>query len=162
MWKENKEIIYRRIKGGRIKIDYRSLTSFSMFIQNDSKKNEAGGVLLGRMIINTKDVVIDTVSSPQKTDKRKRNYFKRNNGHQGIIDSEWKKSQGTCNYLGEWHTHPEEIPVPSLIDLKSWKKQLKNAKYEGEALFFIIVGIKEIVVYEGESSTLKISQLSKY
>jgi len=160
--RQSKGIIFRRVKGGRLKITSESLTIFKNFIQNDQKKKEAGGVLLGRMIKKTEDIIIDIASPPQKKDKRKRTFFRRNDEHQIIINEEWKKSGGTCNYLGEWHTHPEAMPIPSRIDLKNWKQQLTIAEYEGDALFFIIVGIQEIVTYEANRSTLKIQKLIKY
>jgi len=160
--RSSKGVVFRRIEGGRLKIAKEPLLILETFIQDENKKKEAGGVLLGRMIKNRKDIVIDSVSTPQKKDKRKRTFFKRNNEHQTIINEEWEKSDGTCNYLGEWHTHPEAIPSPSGVDLKNWKKQLRNAKYEGDTLFFIIVGIKEIVAYEGSNSNLKIQELVKY
>ena len=161
MWRSTKGIVFRRIEGGRLKIAKEALIIFENFIQDEHKKKEAGGVLLGRMIKKSDDVIIDMVSPPQKKDKRKRTFFKRNNEHQNIINQEWEKSEGTCNYLGEWHTHPEDYPSPSGVDLKNWKKQLKNAMYEGDTLFFIIVGIQEVVAFEGSKSKLTIQKLLK-
>ena len=124
MWRSTKGIVFRRIEGGRLKITKEALIIFDNFIQDEYKKKEAGGVLLGRMMKNSDDVIIDMVSPPQKKDKRKRTYFKRNNEHQNIINEEWEKSGGTCNYLGEWHTHPENNPTPSSIDINTWKRQI--------------------------------------
>lgn len=129
-----------------MKITKNALDIFSKYIQDNCFKREAGGILLGRMIVDTEDIVIDLVTEPQKNDIRKRRFFRRNNEHQQIIDREWHKSKGTCNYLGEWHTHPEKVPIPSSVDLENWIKQLHVANYEGSGLFFIIVGIKETEV----------------
>lgn len=161
MWRKNKFWTYERPNGGRVKIDILALVTFQIYVQNDKKLTEAGGVLLGRFILNSNDIVIDQVSCPQKNDLRKRTFFRRGDDHQVIINEVWKSSQGTCNYLGEWHTHPEDIPTPSVVDIVGWKKQLKDAKYEGTSLLFAVVGIEEIVMYEGKKSSFKIYKLNK-
>ena len=56
--------------------------------------------------------------------------------------------------MGEWHTHPENIPEPSLIDKKNWKK-IWNQKEDGD-LFNVIVGTKEIRIWK---CNLKIERL---
>jgi integrative and conjugative element protein (TIGR02256 family) len=53
---------------------------------------------------------------------------------------EWEKSQETMDYLGEWHTHPENNPRPSALDLREWRQ---ISKRRGEPMMFIIVGIME-------------------
>ncbi len=32
------------------------------------------------------------------------------------------ENNGVYAYWGEWHTHPEDIPHYSIIDLKNWKR----------------------------------------
>ncbi len=162
MSRQSKGIVFRRIEGSRLKITKEALDTFKAFIQDNPDKKEAGGVLLGRMIKDSEDIIIDLISQPQESDKQERTFFRRNDEHQIIINEEWIKSGGTCNYLGEWHTHPEANPTPSGIDLKNWKQQLIKAKYEGYTLFFVIVGIIKIAVYEGNRTTLKIKKLVKY
>ena len=46
--------------------------------------------------------------------------------HQEAIDDAFKKSNGEWHYLGEWHTHPEDVPNPSMTDYTSWHKSLKS------------------------------------
>jgi integrative and conjugative element protein (TIGR02256 family) len=45
--------------------------------------------------------------------------------------------------VGEWHTHPEHRPRPSMIDEGEWRKLIRSSKRE---LLFIILGISGIWV----------------
>lgn len=124
-------------------------------------QKEYCGVLLGREITNTSNIVIDKITQPSDADIQKKYYFFRDKKyHQKIIEEEWNKSNGTCNYLGEWHTHLQEVPIPSFTDIKEWKKALRKFKFDGNELFFIIIGIKEISVWEGNKSDLSIKKLT--
>ena len=53
-----------------------------------------------------------------------------------VVDDAFKKSNGEWHYLGEWHTHPEDVPTPSMTDHSSWNKHLKSDL----PLILIIVG----------------------
>jgi len=50
----------------------------------------------------------------------------------------WRASGGTLDYVGEWHTHPEQQPVPSRLDLEQWLA-IHGAR-SGIGMIFIIVG----------------------
>ena len=73
--------------------------------------------------------------------------------HQRVIDARWRVSRGTCQYLGEWHTHPESSPAPSRVDLDDWYRRLRVDRFEGDSLLFIIVGTHEVCVWEGNRCT---------
>jgi integrative and conjugative element protein (TIGR02256 family) len=156
------QIEFRLSNKGKIKIDADPLARMLHYQQKGKEDTEAGGVLLGRLIKDSKDIVIDHVSVPMIGDKRTRFSFIRNKKmHQRIIDSEWEKSKGTCNYIGEWHTHPEEYPTPSSIDLSNWKLRLKDDIFTSRYLYFVIVGLKETSAWEGDKRTFKIIKLKK-
>ncbi len=156
-------LIFLKTDGGRIKIDLGALELMWAYAQHTRLSCEAGGVLLGRYIIDSLDVVIDSVSVPTKDDVRKRNYFKRDQRlHQKTIEECWQESKGTCNYLGEWHTHPEISPYPSGFDLRNWKKVLRKSRYDSEFLHFVIVGLEKVKVWEGRKDSLEISLLQEY
>lgn len=105
---------------------------------------------MGRWILNCQDVVVDAVTRPLEGDRRSRtSFFRRRNTHQEALNRAWKASQETSNYLGEWHTHPEPIPSPSIVDRANWALLLMRPGVEPPALFFAIVGQREIGVWEG-------------
>jgi integrative and conjugative element protein (TIGR02256 family) len=131
------------------------------YVQNKPFKHEAGGVLLGRYIKDSKDIIIDLATQPQSKDKRSRfRFFRKQEEHQAIVEQVWKESEGTCNYLGEWHTHPEPNPVPSSVDVKTWIRQVRETKFQGDCLYSVIVGTEETTLFEINKSTLKITKLS--
>lgn len=110
---EKSELTFQLSNGGVIKIIEAVVKDITAYKQKDKKDTEAGGILMGRFIKNSKNIVIDKITEPMRGDLRTRYTFKRvSPAHQKILDQEWTKSKGTCNYLGEWHTHPEEKPEP--------------------------------------------------
>lgn len=152
---------YYLTNGGVFEISNEVLAQMLSYRQKKSNDLEAGGVLLGRFITNSKNIIVDELSKPSIMDKRTRNSFKRDQKtHQKIIDNFWKMSNGKCNYLGEWHTHPESYPKPSDIDVSSWKKILKEDVFSSRYLYFIIIGIKDYSLWEGDRRELKIKKLN--
>ncbi len=145
---------------GLLKISNKPLVDMLKHRQLSDSDFEGGGVILGRFIKDSKNIVIDIVTLPTMKDIRERYRFKRDQvSHQSIIDEIWKDSEGTCNYLGEWHTHPEKYPEPSSADIKSWKKILKEGVFYSRCLYFIVIGTRSIGVWEGDRRTLKIKKL---
>lgn len=157
---ESKKLLYELSNGGYLKIDKEALQLIGTYKQADKEDLEAGGIIMGRFIKNSKNIVIDKITEPAKEDKRTRYSFKRRSvQHQIILEDEWVKSHGTCNYLGEWHTHPENDPSPSVVDLKDWKRKLKVDIFSSRYLYFIIAGIAELRIWEGDRRTLEIKKL---
>jgi integrative and conjugative element protein (TIGR02256 family) len=153
-------LIYARPNGGRIKLPSEVIEPIHDYVQNDRRKPEAGGVMLGRYIIESKDIVIDKISFPMPGDRATRNtFFRKKRAHQQIIDREWAASNHTCTYLGEWHTHPEPHPSPSCIDEFNWKRKLKKDIVDSDCLFFLIVGTSKMRMWEGHRYSRTISML---
>ncbi len=145
----------------RVKIGPGALSGMRHFIQNTPQKKEAGGILLGRFLIGSDEVVVDRITIPMQGDIRSRyNYFRSKGTHQKKIYEAWASSKGTCNYLGEWHTHPEVYPQPSIHDIDSWKNKLIHDQYNSDFLFFVIVGTEQISVWKGYRRTEEFEKLS--
>ena len=62
------------------------------------------------------------------------------------MDRLWEISNKKKTYLGEWHTHRQDRPVPSNVDLKDWKR-IGSRELNCRYAFFIIVGQEEIKVW---------------
>lgn len=108
---------------------------------------EAGGVLLGRHLLDSPDVVVDEVTTPQNSDRRSRFSFFRSRRHETLAHERWQIHSSTMAYLGLWHTHPEADPTPSGVDRNDWTQAVSRDAYEGDRLFFPIVGIQLIRVW---------------
>jgi integrative and conjugative element protein (TIGR02256 family) len=101
---------------------------------------EAGGILLGYVYKNYSEIIIATV--PNKYDSFGSNFFIRSKiGAQPQINKAWHRSNGTVIYLGEWHTHLEINPKPTIIDKNMIINSLKKTKMEIDFLYLIIVGL---------------------
>lgn len=134
----------------KFEIKQNVLDVFNSFRQIESKSNESGGILIGRYIENSFNVVIDMCTTPQPGDKQSRFFFRRSKKyHQEIFNAIWESSNATKNYLGEWHTHPEKTPNPSKHDLIQWAKLIKKQNSDIENIYFVIVGIENIKVWKG-------------
>lgn len=140
-----------------------ALRVLSSFRQVNRGDLEAGGVLLGRLIEESDDVVIDEVGEPTDRDRRSRTFFHRaRRAAQRIVDRAWRKSGGTRVYLGEWHSHPEPVPHPSGQDLSDWVGIVRNARFEHGFLLFIVVGTTDIRAWIVERGTAEVRALERH
>src|SRR5882757_868914 len=88
---------------------------------------EAGGILLG--CYRGPHVEILECTTPMPLDKRTGHGFvRRDPGHQRAALAAWKASDRTVNFVGEWHTHPEERPSPSRVDRATWSDQMNQRR----------------------------------
>lgn len=143
-------LTFRRRDNGFFKLSAGVVGEMNRYVQNKQGVMEAGGVILGRHILDGEDIVADLVTVPACDDQRSRHrFFRGREEHQAVIDGVWQESERTCTYLGEWHTHPERVPSPSGVDRSDWQRKLKEDQFYGDVLFFVIVGIRETVVWEG-------------
>lgn len=111
------------------------------FAQHRRRDKEAGGMLIGHHPLDTEDITLDRLTTPQPEDRRGRHFFHRDQAaHQQLLDLQWILSDGKRTYVGEWHTHPEDDPQPSGLDLNSWRKAVRSTDFHGPGLLFIIVG----------------------
>ena len=146
--------------GARFEIGSEALCIMLTYVQDTRVKREAGGVMMGRFLAGSKDIVVDEVTTPLPGDRRTRIfYYRAQKRHQAAIDRRWGESAGTCNYLGEWHTHPEPDPNPSCLDLRTWKRKLRKDQVDHSALVFVIVGQTCVRAWLGDRRTLQIHPL---
>lgn len=143
---------FHHSRGGVFEISAEAVAALRAFEQHEPDATEAGGVLLGRYIRDGSDIIVDSITTPQPMDVRARYAFDRNGEHQRLIDEAWERSDGTCTFLGDWHTHPEPDPNPSPLDLDNWKRMLREDIAEDQACFFVIIGQRKIRCWEGNRS----------
>lgn len=99
---------------------------------------ESGGVLLGT--VHERGLLVTVATTPTRLDRQFRYLFERLPfGHRAVARRHWSQSAGTTRYIGEWHTHPQDIPVPSGIDLNEWRKLAKK-RADKRPLLAVIVG----------------------
>jgi integrative and conjugative element protein (TIGR02256 family) len=114
---------------------------FAVNVQS-SNRSESGGILLGT--VHEKGLMIETATQPSRMDRQFRYMFERMPfGHSAIARRHWRLSNGTVRYLGEWHTHPQDVPSPSGIDLSEWQK-LAQVRLDKRPTLSVIVGRKTL------------------
>lgn len=141
------KLVYRVTPRQRLIIAEHALKQMQAFAQYHWRNREAGGVLMGRHLLDSHDIVVDEVSTPQDTDRRSRYNFFRSRKHEQVARNRWLQEHNTSAYLGLWHTHPESDPLPSDVDRNDWKQAIASDTFEGDRMFFPIVGTHCIRVW---------------
>lgn len=154
-------LVYWRADTGTLTLSRTAVRRMARHLQFGRSDREACGVLLGRYLVEGGHVVIDEVTEPQPSDRRRRTSFVRSVAHQPLVEAAFWESGGTRVYAGEWHTHPEALPSPSGRDLSAWRKKLLDERVIVDTLFFIIVGTQDVTAWEGDCRTGQIEKLTR-
>ncbi|MGX9416005.1 CBASS system CD-NTase/cGAS isopeptidase Cap3 [Vibrio sp. WJH972] len=150
--KFERELTYQDSNGHLVVITEHVLAVLEKYRQTEMQDTEAAGVLLGEQ--RGQHIVITDLSEPGFGDLRQRNLVdRRGKHHQQKVDNCFQLSEGTVNYIGEWHTHPEDFPQPSQQDRSSWSAHLKD----GAPKIVLIVGIKDFWI--GKMKGTRLSKL---
>lgn len=119
------------------------LKVFERHLQGDSG-TEAGGILLGHA--RGKHLEVLEASEPTPQDLRLRYFFERMiHGHKSLAERRWHETGGLVRYIGEWHTHPQDSPSPSRVDLAEWHILAKD-RIDRRPLLAVIVGRQNLYV----------------
>lgn len=122
---------------GHVLIESTVMTNLSIYRQDQKSMPEAGGILLGYRRDPHVHVIDATV--PGQDDRGLRTRFWRSaSAHQQAAQEAWRRSGGTLDYVGEWHTHPQACPSPLTIDICQWTKI--STSRQGEEMIFLILG----------------------
>lgn len=116
------------------------LNALKQFIQSELDSRESGGILIGRTDIETKAKIIESLTSPMEGDRQTRTSFFRSKSHQKALIKAWNDSEKIYNFLGLWHTHPEDIPTPSPTDLKDINTVLNGITNLTHPVLYLIIG----------------------
>jgi integrative and conjugative element protein (TIGR02256 family) len=142
-------LMYRALPAGTLYFTPDAVHRMLAHRQIKARSQEAGGVLLGRHLQDVEDLIVDAVTEPMLGDRRSWASFFRSFRHNISARRRWVKHDHKSAYLGSWHTHPEPDPRPSAVDIADWKSAVERDIYDGERLFFVIVGTKQLRVWQG-------------
>lgn len=135
------------------------LEHFSRYRQRRFYQTEAGGQLFASFVGDRIEVVEAT--GPRRTDTRRRtSYVPDRRAEQREIDD--RHARG-LHYVGDWHTHPEDVPTPSGRDVDSILDSVKKSTHTLNAFVLVVVGHADtprglsVCLYErsGESVELR-------
>ena len=133
------------------------IAEISKWTQKESCDCESGGFILGYKHESTGNISLEFVTTPQDEDISSRERFiLRDKKHKLIIE---KYKEEKSYYMGLWHTHPQVIPNPSVIDIKDWKDTLLKDKTACKYIFFFIAGLEVIRVWVGDIKSKDIIEI---
>lgn len=149
----DRELIFNDSKGHLVVIMGHVVERLIVYRQIHRQTPESAGVLIGER--RGPHLVICDLSEPGLGDIRQRYRVNRKGSHhQSKVESVFIESEGTQQYLGEWHTHPEDIPSPSSTDSNSWVNIIAD-----EPMLMLIVGREDF--WLGKKERKKINILEK-
>lgn len=155
------KILFRKIlfaeRKKRIFFDERLLNKMKPYLQLKDWHRECGGILLGYVCKENLDLCVTEMTVPYKGDCSKWNGFIRQSPeHVKMYNRIYESSNKTCLYVGEWHTHPENIPNYSKADEDNWKS-ISQADKAFPTQIHVIAGrvaVRFWAVCEGEKPIL--------
>jgi integrative and conjugative element protein (TIGR02256 family) len=101
---------------------------------------EAGGQLFATFVED--EIRIEVATGPRPTDNRGRMHFiPDRRAEQREIKLMYAKG---FHYVGDWHTHPDPVPIPSNRDLQSISECMKRSHHDLSAFIMIIVGTAQL------------------
>lgn len=130
------EALVLRVEGVEIRVEQDPLSVFAAHRQTGFFHLEAGGQLFGRA--GRRRWRVTHATGPDRGDRRCRVGFvpDRRREQRDIADF---YARG-FDYLGDWHTHPQDVPEPSPRDLNSINDIVRRSVHEMPGFLLCIVG----------------------
>lgn len=127
--------------GAELFISSKVINDTSRLIVKKGFETESGGILIGRQLLQSLSFEIVFASMPNINDISKQfSFIREKDAANKLIASAWEQSGGSKNYLGEWHTHNQALPVPSLIDRNLMLQIVNDGSCLFDRSFMIILG----------------------
>lgn len=121
---------------GSIVFSEEVLIAMQQYRQIDFHDKEAGGQLFAKFEGN-KTIIVEA-TEPKRLDKRTRYGFIPNRWIQSL-EIKAKHRQGK-HFVGDWHTHPEPIPSPSIDDINGMVECYRESQHELKKFVMVILG----------------------
>jgi len=104
---------------------------------------ETGGVLVGFVDSSLKAAVVTAVSGPGPKAEHGPYTFNRDRAFcQAFLDEHAAHTGGVVDFVGEWHKHREMDPLPSLVDISTYRKLAANPDCHLDLPLVFITGME--------------------
>jgi len=129
------------IEGWTLVVD-EQLASRLAELRRSKLPRETGGVLIGAYDLVRQIVyVVDTIPSPPDSEEWPTLYIRGKRGLAPQVDKLREATDGQVEYIGEWHSHPDDCPCrPSEDDMQVFTWLTKNMDDAGLPALMAIVG----------------------
>lgn len=143
MWERlSKGVVIRKCPYSCIIFSSKVIKKMQAIVEKNIDSCESGGLLLGYVRENHFDIRMITV--PYKKDFTSRySFIRKDKRHLNVFQALRSKIDKNITYIGEWHTHSEDNPKPSSIDLNEWNLIKGKRSYP---LVFMILGRKNFYI----------------
>jgi integrative and conjugative element protein (TIGR02256 family) len=122
-----------------VEITAAALATMASYRQTGFFKREAGGQMFARLQANLWRIEVAT--GPRRGDRRGRFHFwPDRKAEQEEIDRYFAEG---LNFVGDWHTHPEDVPKPSSSDVASVENVVRESIHDRPGILMCIVGRKD-------------------
>ncbi len=122
--------------GGVLEISAGVLETLTRYRQTSGRTLEAGGQLFARF--SGRRVILEEATTPGRGDRRTRfSFWPSRLRERREIRSRFLKG---LHYVGDWHTHAQNRPEPSELDLESMADCFTKSRHELIEFVLIIVG----------------------
>lgn len=109
---------------------------FALHQQVRQDQPEAGGQLFAR--ITRYEIFIEEATGPRPTDQRGRMHYTPD--RQAERKEIRERFALGLHYVGDWHTHPERVPIPSPIDRFTISDCSRRSTHKLAGFLLIVVG----------------------
>lgn len=106
---------------------------------------EFGGLLVGRYSENKKEVIIVDTILPKKFASSRSGFERETSDLRKTLEQLFQQDP-SLNYVGEWHTHPDCLAVPSITDINAMKAIVKGSEVYIECPVLLIITITKTIV----------------
>lgn len=100
------------------------------------RAREIGGQLFARFTPESLEVTVATITKG-KSRRTRFGFFPDRSAERADVFSFFKQG---LHYLGDWHTHPQEIPIPSSTDERELRDIFVKSQHELPFMLLVIVG----------------------
>ena len=133
------------------------------YILSKGAFREAGGILIGKENISNNNLIIKYCTIPYEKDRRSHyKFIRQDEQHIEFFEKVYDEHKGIYRYVGEWHTHDENMPRYSKMDLDNWRRIYKEVVGDSGTLphYHIVVGKKAFRIWR-VTNDLAVPQLVK-
>lgn len=122
------------------------------------RAKEIGGQLFARFTPESIEVTVATITRG-KSRRTRFGFFPDRKAERADVNFLFKQG---LHYLGDWHTHPQEIPLPSLIDEREMRDIFVESQHELAFMLLAIVGTAPLPagLYVGAVTSTSVIALS--
>lgn len=116
-----------------------ALASIAQHAAASADGRETGGILLGYDANELGATLVMEAGDPGPNAERRRDFFQRDLAHaQRLADDAFSRS--CSRWIGEWHTHPNGVLVPSRRDMRTYRSFLRDLGLDFGTFLALIVG----------------------